>query len=200
MKDFKLRITRYADMTQEQLSKVDDDDIVRLIEIECAFEGIRPIDEPEKPVYQDVDAKKTEIAYVVGDGTSYGTAFMLKNKEDAEAILKMQIVKSDYDYDIGNSFKWLKATAPIGFIEKHYYKQKDVKSLAVELKENELRRKKYESQLSAYNSYTKAVGKIQTQVHEAVTDAKESFGKFDKARERLQKLCRSRLWGHYFGD
>jgi hypothetical protein len=92
-----------SEYNQEQLLSITDEDIEKVIDFQCALEGVPLL--PERPV----EPTKLEIA---PDVTVYEVAgFVFKEKESAEivqqAINGQVMVKIDYDYNLGYDYKYV---------------------------------------------------------------------------------------------
>lgn len=94
------KVIRFSDLAVDEKLKLTDEEVEKFIDLECAFEGVKLIPCPEKPVEPEMEEKETY--YQIG----YISDLEFKNIEDAEKVLKLlktcQIVCNshlgDYNY------------------------------------------------------------------------------------------------------
>jgi hypothetical protein len=170
---------RYTEMSHAELVAMDDEGVEKLIELEVAHEGIVPAERPTEPLIEDAGIERKDIAYKVG-------SMMFRNREDAEAVAKMHIVDDHYDYGIGYDWKWLKVVK-VDVTEERFYLKDDVARVKDALVDLERRKKRYESEDSAWDKYVSKTTKIRTKVWAAVNDAQDFERKLELARKTLEK-------------
>ena len=157
---------RYSDLTNEELVKLTDEKVRRLIELEVAHEGIIPVDEPELLDVPEVAIEPTTVAFEV-----YGLYF--QDRKDAEALARLPVVRSECNYRINSKMSYLTVDKDNAIQEKKFYRKTDVKNHEDILKEIKKSKEINERRLSSYNSYTSSISGIKSKVWDAVRNAED---------------------------
>lgn len=177
---------RYSEMTHEELSQLNNEEVETLIELEVAHEGIAPVDEPIIAEIPKIPVEKTKKAFQVGDNSS----FYFKNRKDAEKVAGMELLRSNYDFGCGYDSKWLSALDKKSIIEEFFYKEQDITCIRDILLERERIKDANGKAKSAYDTFIKATANIRKVVWEKVTDGREFAARIEFAKERYQRYLK----------
>jgi hypothetical protein len=174
---------RFNDLTQDELFNLTKDGIQRLIDLECAFEGLVKVDMPTKPINPNEELTKPAIAYGI-------SGILLTDYAEAEKVLALKsIVKTNYNWELGYHMEWL-SPDEVSLTTKMYYLEADVRAAAKELKAFKALKDLYETELAEYNKFVKAYDAIVNLVMDAMYKAKLYFYSLEKA---------TKLFNEYMG-
>jgi len=160
---------RLNEYTQVELANLSDQDTQNIIDIECAFEGVRLL--PPRPTeYVSKVFEPDAAVYEVG-------GFRFENQDDAlkitEMLKTMKLISYTYDYNVGYDYNYIKdevVDVPNISTKKVFSKEK-----YLEMKADMLNVKKekdnYSSQMSLYNEIVKERKSVVDSVYEAINDA-----------------------------
>jgi len=167
---------RYNDLKHEELVVLTEEDIERFIDIEIAYNGIMPVSCPEVPSLAQEGIVATEIAFEVHE-------ILCKTEEDAIAISRMEVFRTDYDYNAGGyDYKWLSPILDPSITKKTFYKQSDIVRIKDVLAKNKEKKSEYEKKKEAYDKYLKATGQIRSDVYAVYREAIDLQRDFDAAK------------------
>jgi len=160
---------RLNEYTQVELANLSDQDTQNIIDIECAFEGVRLL--PPRPTeYVSKVFEPDAAVYEVG-------GFRFENQDDAlkitEMLKTMKLISYTYDYNVGYDYNYIEnkvIDVPNISTKKVFSKEK-----YLEMKADMLNVKKekdnYSSQMSLYNEIVKERKSVVDSVYEAINDA-----------------------------
>lgn len=176
---------RYTDYQKGELATLTDEQIQRLIDIEIAEAGIKPVPEPVKPTLADVGIKPTDHYYQL-KGVGYG-ACLIKGEEDAKKLLEMVVFEKEYDYQVGDAYSWAQK-ADVQLVQISLFRKEDIDKIKHTLRENRTLQEQYKKDSEAYKKYTGATHDCRVEVHTAVDN--------DRNHVRMVKLAMD-TWTHY---
>lgn len=173
---------RVHELTHEELIALDDAGIQTLIDLEVAHAGIKPEADPgEAPTVDPNDfIKPTEYCYEVG-------SLKFKDEEDAKIVAQMSPLDYDYDGAAGYNFKWLKPGRPSQVERCAFYKEADVKRLAVEIQEAETLKSDFDKRMKAYKGYREEVYGVEGTVWDRANEARRFQREIEMATVAFEK-------------
>jgi hypothetical protein len=171
---------RYTDLDYKKLIALTDEDVQIFIDIEVAYAGIIPVAKPKVPEYHDVEIKKTETFYEVGN-------LLFKNRIDAENIVALKVYETGYNYRNGGyDYKFPKVRI-LTVNTIMLYKEADIIEVGEMLQENKEMKEGYQKIHTEYNKYMDSIKDIKDQVWEIVRTAKNKEYLLNEARKNFQK-------------
>lgn len=171
---------RYNEYTKKELAAVENIQI--LIDLEIAYAGILPVEEP-KPVSNPKEKlQKTETFYEV-----YGLLFT--NAADAQVVAALNCFQTGYDYNgAGYDYKYAEPHYNSGTVNVvKLYKKDEVKALRSELTQLKQQKEAYDEQKTAYDKYIDSIGGIRSAVWKAHTEATHFVAELETATKQYQK-------------
>ncbi len=167
---------RYTDLEQSELAVLEEPDVEKLIELEIAEAGILPVPCPASPNLASVGISKSDIAFEVG-------GVVVRTEEEALRIASMEVLKEDYDYNIGYSYKWLKPHTRLEVEKVAFYRQDDVVRVSAALVDLERKKNAYEEERKVYDAFVKETGKHRNEVWGTVDEARKAVAEIKFANE-----------------
>lgn len=174
---------RFNDYSKKELAAFLDEEVERLIDIEVAFAGIKPVSNPTLKEESVIDIEPTETAYDVN-----GLLFM--NELDALAVEKFPRFTAEYDYSrTGTEYKWLKPEPDYsnGVRAIKYYTKEQVDKVRDIIIANKKISEYNKEIVKEYNDFRESISSIREDVWGAVYEAKSFLRKLDQASATYQK-------------
>jgi len=170
---------RYTELTHDELLNLTDEGVQTLVELEFAVEGVIFVDPPAPLESSKVNIQPTVMAYRVGD-------LFFDNIDDAETVMAMPQLTTDYDYKTDNKYKWLKPTERV--IEKvMLYQKEKISELAGAIKTDKKNKEKNDRQARVYKDFQEKINTIQAQIWGAVNKARNFQRDIDAAKRHYEK-------------
>lgn len=182
MKGFIMSVKRYNDLTVTELANLTEDQIQHYIDVEIAYEGIIPCEQPILEAEPEIIIKPTVAA------TECRTILFVK-EEDALTFSKMEILTIGYSNKAGYNYGYLVPESECNNTVRPvtYYKKSDVIDLAVQLEKAKRIKNENDSKLKEWNKYQSDTSDIVSSVFKAVSDAKTEVAEIKQAQKVFQK-------------
>ena len=180
-------LKRYTDLSTTELSNLNSDQVELLIDLEAILKGIKPVAEPVEPEINEFGLKKSETYWMVkADEYSSNTNLAFVSEVDASLVAKMETVKLDYDWGMGDKFRYATPVNPL--IQKiQVYSKSDIDKNEASLKANKGKKSAYTEAKEEYDKYSKAISEIRIKIGEAITSAKSSLKDITDAQANYSK-------------
>lgn len=177
-----MSVKRYADLSSSELAELTDDQIQHYIDVEIAYAGIIPCEKPVLDTVPEISIEKKESAL-----KCRGILFV--KEEDAVAFSKMETLDEGYDNKAGFNYKFLVPSPYYGkSIEPaSFYSREDVILLAAQLEKAKRIESENKSKSKEWESYQNNISSIESEVYNAVRDAKGEIEEINKAKRAYQK-------------
>ena len=141
---------RYNELTDKEILKCTKEDIEKLIELECAIEGVKIVDKPEEIVKPDIE-RNMQVFKVMG--------VLVRTREEAEIIAKavqqVETYKVHYDYEINYNDRYLEKDSEgvdCSIIVENYPDKKSLDEVKEKLKRYDKEKKLYDDLKAEYDS------------------------------------------------
>ena len=175
---------RYYDFTKEELTKLSEEEINTLIDIEIAYAKIIPAIEPKIPEYKTVNIEKKDVAYNIN-------GLIFRKAEEAQLVLTMTVANEEYDYNgTGYDYKWIDKDRDLKMVAESYYKHEDVKMLKEAIMYNERVKKQYKEDKNAYDKYVEKTASIRSEVRNAISDAWKFKNDLEYSKTMMEKYLK----------
>lgn len=159
-------MNRIEDLSHDELIALTDEQIQRYIDIEIAFQGIKPCDAPKDLSLPNAGIIATEKLYKVGE-------LLFKNKEDAIKTASLDLYTSAYDWSISYDYRWPEKCVDLKITEVDLYKKEDVLRVSGVLQEIKNKKNVYDSDKSAFDKYLKATTSCRESVWSKISEARD---------------------------
>jgi len=173
---------RIDELTREELCALTDDQIEILTELEIAHAGIMPVERPTYEQVPVVDIKATDQVYEV-----HGV--VVRSKEDADILAKIEACGSTYDYSGGSGYdyKYLNDPEPGTIKVVRFYTEEDVKSVGKTLRLKKAVEERNAAKRKTYNEYESSIGEITDHVSTLVNSARDFASSLVHAESIFEK-------------
>lgn len=160
---------RLDEYTQKELANLSDEEIQNIIDIECAFEGVRLL--PPKP--EEYVAKVFEpdsIVYNVGQ-------FQFKNQEDAlkviDVLKSVTLVNTTYDYSVGYNYYYIddKLIDAPNLETKKVFSKQTYNDMKAEMTKVNKEKDSHKDQKNLYDEIVKERKSVVDNVYETINEA-----------------------------
>lgn len=177
---------RYFEYSNEELSKMTDDEVNQLIELECMFLGIDFVDFPPelKKMEEIPDPDKKVYEF-------FGIYFL--DIDEAYELMEFistckSITEIDYDYTIGSKYKYMKSVKkPVRIEQVDCYANEAIKDLREKIRINKENEEYNKSLLEAYNEKRRGYVEVVDKVNTAIIEAIEQENVFSHAKYIFEK-------------
>ncbi len=174
---------RYQDYTKEEMAELTTEEVNRLIELEIAYEGIIPVEEPELKKVPTVDIKPSIEAYSV-----YGLYF--KDSDKAHTLAELDPLEDAYDYSLGSEYKYLKKKESLictkGVEKVKFYDKNELTKISSLLKEKKDVEKQNESASQEWEEYNRSIQSIRDGVWDFYYKACNAKSKLETAQKHYE--------------
>ena len=167
---------RYHDMTDAELVDLNGEQIDRIIEVEVAFAGVEPVMCPEAPKLEDLGITKTVEVFVVA-------GLLFANREDAEAVARLPVLKEDYDYKIGYGWKYLSPLTELSIKGESYYTEDDLTRVQSAILHRDKLKENYKKEKESWDGFTASIAEIKQGVWNAIGAARTRVAELRHALE-----------------
>lgn len=173
---------RYTDLTKKELSELSEEQRNHYIDLEIAFAGIVPVLQPQPFLQREPLLEKKDLVFnIFGD-------FYVKTLEDVEAISKIQIFTSKYDYyKAGYDYKFMEETEVSATPTKFYLKE-DIDHQGTALKEYKDKKEAYQTEFKEYESFLKKTQDIRKEFDNAYNAAIKFYASVELARKQYARF------------
>jgi hypothetical protein len=175
---------RYYDYTDAAILEMSDEGIQRLIEIEIAYDGIMPVDQPAEIELEDLELEKTTIGFRVGGFQG----ILFADEADAIAVSKMRLLETDYDHRLGSDYQYVTIMENPQIETKKYYPKNRLDTLRAALISNKKKREEHKELSEAWREFQDKISDCRERVMQKVNEAHDKKRRWDKAEE---------LWNNY---
>jgi hypothetical protein len=173
---------RYTDLTREEMANVTHDELQKFIDIEIAYAGIIPADCPEPLPPSDIVLTKNDTAYEVC-GSIY-----VKTIKDFEALSKIKLYKSAYDYyGAGYDYQYLEEVDIECKSPANFYSKDEVQTAAIKLKERRELKEAYEVKKKEFDKFEKDTYETRKAVMDVYNEAVNFKNSVNQALEQFKK-------------
>ncbi len=171
---------RVWDLDKEVLASLPHEGIEKYIDLEIAHAGILPVEKPEVPSLQTAGIAATSIGFECG-------GVIVRTMDDAKVLSGLSLVKEQYDYTTGYSYKWLEPVTDTKITQVAFYEQVDVVRCKDVLTDLTRKKDQYEKTIRAYGEYLNRTGKIRNEVYAHVAEAVEQKRQIELAKKTYAK-------------
>jgi len=170
---------RIDELHHDGLVALTDEQVERFIDIEIANRGIMPVEQPVPPSLETVGIVKDDKAFEVA-------GIIVRTREEAEAILKMDVLREEHNYQTGYEYRWLVPNTDKEIAEVGFYRQEEVVRLQDALCDIERKNDDYSSRKRQYDKFLEETGSIRNSVWGIVNEARELQAEIDLAQKTYQ--------------
>jgi hypothetical protein len=174
---------RLADYTNEELLALTEEQQKRLVELECAYQGIIITPDPILQPVPEINIEPTIEAYEI-----FGLIFL--RSEEAVAVSKMAVMTTARNYNINSSKEWLEPKINNyneGMKPRKFYNKTDLDKVTNLIKAQSRIEKENETALKEYKTAHEAVEKIELALYYAIHLAKIEAEEMRRAKEVYAK-------------
>jgi hypothetical protein len=172
-------LKRFEELSEKEIKDLTENDIEKLINLECAQEGIKLLEMPEKPLKPKVDADRE--MFVVALNSSDSERMIFDNMNDAKEVMELLMSKNmyhdSYDWEAGYSSKYIENEPMdkenIQIKRKMFISENSFKERKNQLIEYQKKFKEYEERESEYIKIKKQRDKIVEKIETKIEGIKE---------------------------
>ncbi|MCP4948868.1 MAG: hypothetical protein GY923_15330 [Aestuariibacter sp.] len=173
---------RLEEYTRKELMDLNDGEVQNIVELETAFEGLRPY-----PCPANLDNKKKPLTIQKAESRWEYAGLLFKTEEDARSVASMRPEVKEHSWDLGTDIEWPKLcdkdVLPVAL-----YGSQNVEEIRLELLERKRLREAYAEKKLKYDQYTSAMNKISGRVWADVYLAREFKDEVNFAHKRYEKF------------
>jgi hypothetical protein len=174
---------RYNEYSREELLTLNQEQVQKLIDLECAYEGILPAERPIPPEKFNVKLEPTIQVYEVA-------GVLFEDINDANKVISMRILHEKYDYlGAGYDYKWAEPRE-LSVTPKKLYKREDIQAAAVELTRYKELKARYDNEQKEYLTFVESTQKYREKVMTAVNAAIDFFYNKEKVNTDFAKFIK----------
>ena len=177
---------RYTDYTTKELANLTEEEIKTLIEIECMVNGIATCyEKPDLKVVEKLPQPDIEVFEVCD--------IKFIDKEEAIALLELirnskSIVRTDYDYSVGYSERYVKPYTDCATLSSSKYYSKELYDSMKETAKRKSEAEKHNREITeVYNERMEEYRKLESEVNSAVYEAVAEESKFEYAKKVFER-------------
>lgn len=177
---------RYTDYTTKELANLTDEEIKTLIEIECMVNGISTCyEKPDLKPVEKLPQPDIEVFEVCD--------IKFLDKEEAIALLELirnskSIVRTDYDYSVGYSERYVKPDTDCATLSSSKYYSKEAYDSMKETARRKSEAEKHNREITeVYNERMEEYRKLESEVNSAVYEAVAEESKFEYAKKVFER-------------
>ena len=172
---------KITEMTREEIVALTQDNLKRMMDYECAENGIALLPMPQKP-----EEKKFEPDvkyYELGD-MAFGT---LEDAERvAEALKSVQIMKNSYDYAVGYDWKYLEPTSTkYEIVTRWAFSQARYETLRVAMAQQKQALDRYGKDVELYNKAQRKREDVCAYILEKYDETRDEIRNEDRLRGKF---------------
>lgn len=177
---------RYYEYSNEELSKMTDDEVNQLIELECMFRGIDFVEfPPELKKIEEIPDPYIKVyefrgIYFLDLDEAYDYVEFISNFKS--------ITEIDFDYTLGSKYKFTKNAKKTFHIEQiNCYSHEIIKDLKEKIHSNKENEEYNKSLLEVYNEKRRAYFEVVDIVNTAIIEAIKQENVFLHAKDIFEK-------------
>jgi len=171
---------KFADLSKVEVLNLTTEQIEKYVDLQCAIDGVRLlpllVSEPEKP------AMATTTAYKVGDLVFLD---MEKAQGVADAINDAQAWTSNYDYNVGYDYRFLKRCNVSEVSTIKAFSPEEWVEIKDRMQEYAVKRKEYEQQIKEYKEFADARARVSRDIWEVVDEYRDEQANIEQIRQKF---------------
>jgi hypothetical protein len=170
---------RYTDLNVEELELLTEAQIQKFIDIEIAFAGVQMVPKPLKTESFNFQIKPKASAF-------YVKGVLVADKKVAEVLQNAVVYRENYtypDYD----HKYLEEQGDREIAEKEFYLKDDLAAVKSQIAASKKAQDEYNAANKIYCEYEQQVDAFQTEVLDAVNEARRLMGRRRQAQAAYDK-------------
>lgn len=174
---------KITELTRDEIIALTDQDLQRMMDYECAENGIALLPLPEKPVIEKHE--EDQKYYEIGDMCFLTLA---DAERVMEAINGVQVFKDSYDYSIGYDHKYLEPQdGKFEIIPKMCFSRDVFDSIRVKLSKQKELSTQYEKDLANYQKAQKQRESVCGYILDAYYKAHDEVSEEKRLREKFEQ-------------
>jgi hypothetical protein len=152
-------MNRYWDANEIDRAKFTRDEVKAMLTVELMEKGVATVESPTLIDVSEIELDSETFYGVEYDGAWAKTALDLvfATKEDAHAFTELAVSKSEYEYSIGEKYRFGKPLTGLAVTTVGLCRHSDVLTMTARLKQQHADKEENNKRMSNYNAAAKAV-------------------------------------------